>query len=296
MTYRGESVDGVVVWESKMGTGDGKGDYVGLRESEVLENGGFEGLDSPCAQRKWGLIRWWVKVIFLCLFLLAAAAALLFYAGPVIIKTVVIPILDWQMTTFSTPVIGLILFTSIALFPALLVPSSPCMWIAGVRFGYGYGFLLITGAISIGMSLPFFIGSLFRRRIQRWLKKWPKKATIVRLAGEGDWFHQFRAVALLRISPFPYLVFNYASVATNVGYGPYICGSMVGTVHETFITIYSGRLLGSLADATNQGGFLSLQQIIYDIIGFIIAAAATAAITIYAKKTLQTLQTEEEVS
>lgn len=70
------------------------------------------------------------------------------------------------MTTFSTPVIGLILFTSIALFPALLVPSSPCMWIAGVRFGYGYGFLLITGAISIGMSLPFFIGSLFRRRIQ----------------------------------------------------------------------------------------------------------------------------------
>lgn len=79
--------------------------------------------------------------------------------------------------------------------------------------------------------------------VQRWLKKWPKKATIVRLAGEGDWFHQFRAVALLRISPFPYLVFNYASVATNVGYGPYICGSMVGTVHETFITIYRSAVI-----------------------------------------------------
>lgn len=58
----------------------------------------------------------------------------------------------------------------------------------------------------------------------------------------------------------------------------------------------SGRLLQSLADATNAGGFLSLEQIIYDIIGFSITAAATAAITIYAKRTLQTLQTENNHS
>ena len=40
--------------------------------------------------------------------------------------------------------------------------------------------------------------------LQRSLEKWPKKAAFVRLAGEGDWHHQFKAVALLRISPFPY--------------------------------------------------------------------------------------------
>jgi len=74
--------------------------------------------------------------------------------------------------------------------------------------------------------------------MQRWLEKWPKKAAIVRLSGEGDWFHQFRAVTLLRISPFPYIVFNYAAVATNVKYFPYICGSLVGTVPEIFLTIY----------------------------------------------------------
>jgi len=74
--------------------------------------------------------------------------------------------------------------------------------------------------------------------LQRWLEKWPKKAAFVRLAGEGDWHHQFRAVALLRISPFPYIVFNYASVATNVKYCPYIAGSMAGTIHETFLAIY----------------------------------------------------------
>ena len=74
--------------------------------------------------------------------------------------------------------------------------------------------------------------------LQRWLEKWPKKAAFVRLAGEGDWHHQFKAVALLWISPFPYIVFNYASVATNVKYYPYIAGSMAGTIHETFLAIY----------------------------------------------------------
>lgn len=145
------------------------------------------------------------------------------------------------------------------------------------------------------MSLPFFIGSAFHSKIHRWLEKWPKKAAFVRLAGEGDWFHQFRAVALLRISPFPYLVFNYASVATNVKYGPYIAGSMAGTVHETFLAIYSGKLLQSLAVATTQGSFLSVDQIIYNGLGFSVAAVSTAAITIYAKKALQKLQADDEL-
>lgn len=57
----------------------------------------------------------------------------------------------------------------------------------------------------------------------------------------------------------------------------------------------SGRLIGSLADATSTGVFLSMQQIIYDVIGFCVAAAATTAITIHAKRTLQTLQAEDEL-
>lgn len=74
--------------------------------------------------------------------------------------------------------------------------------------------------------------------MQLWLEKWPKQAAIVRLAGEGDWFHQCRAVALIRISPFPYIIFNYSAVATNVSYFPYIFGSLVGVIPEIFITIY----------------------------------------------------------
>jgi uncharacterized membrane protein YdjX (TVP38/TMEM64 family) len=240
-------------------------------------------------------IRWWAQIAVLGVFLAGAAVSAAVFLGPLLIEKVIVPLIDWQSTTFSRPAIALICFGAIALFPSLLIPSSPFMWIAGMTFGYGYGFLIITTAMSIGMSLPFFIGSAFHSRIHRWLEKWPKKAAFVRLAGEGDWSHQFRAVALLRISPFPYIVFNYASVATNVKYCPYIAGSMAGTVHETFLAIYSGKLVGSLAVATSEGSFLSVDQIIYNVIGFTIAAVSTAAITIYAKKALQKLQTEDEL-
>ncbi|CAN6218760.1 unnamed protein product [Urochloa humidicola] len=150
--------------------------------------------------------------------------------------------------------------------------------------------IFLAGA---GAAAVVFLGPLVIKK--RWLERWPKKAAFVRLAGEGDWHHQFKAVALLRISPFPYIVFNYASVATNVKYCPYIAGSMAGTIHETFLAIYSGKLLQSLAVATSKGSFLSVDQIIYNGIGFTIAAASTAAITINAKKALQKLQAEDEV-
>ncbi|KAJ6842779.1 uncharacterized protein M6B38_256500 [Iris pallida] len=280
--------------EGKMGFGDGNGDYATLRgSSDDPELGNYVKVWSS---RKWSNLRWWIKVIVFCVFLLAGAAVVAIFLVPLLMKKVVIPILNWERTTFSIPVLGLLLFASIAFFPAMLLPSAPSMWIAGMTFGYGYGFLLIMGAAIIGMSLPFFIGSLFQHKIHKWLERWPKKAAIVRLAGEGDWFHQFRAVALLRISPFPYLIFNYAAVATSVKYYPYICGSIAGTVIEIFMTIYSGRMIMTLADATDAGGFLSVEQILYDALGFGTAMAATAAITTYAKRALQTLQVEDELS
>ena len=49
-------------------------------------------------------------------------------------------------------------------------------------------------------------------------------------------------VASLKISSFPYIIFNYAVVATDVNYGPYIFGSLVGTVPEVFLTIYRFRI------------------------------------------------------
>lgn len=72
-----------------------------------------------------------------------------------------------------------------------------------------------------------------------WLERYPKKASIIRLAGEGGSFNQFRAVALIRISPFPYVVYNYCAVATGVKYVPYLLGTLVGMIPEVFVALYT---------------------------------------------------------
>lgn len=79
----------------------------------------------------------------------------------------------------------------------------------------------------------------FHYSIQGWLERYPKNASFLRSAGGGSWFHQFRAVALIRVSPFPYIFYNYCAVATNVKYGPYIMGSMVGVIPEIFVALYT---------------------------------------------------------
>ncbi|XP_068635165.1 uncharacterized protein [Aristolochia californica] len=285
--------DDIASPQTKEPMGDANHDYVRLAYSDDVEFGSGD-LRPQTPERSCSLC-WWMKAILLGLFVAAGAACFLIWGGPYLIDKVVIPILEWETSTFSTPVLGFILFASIALFPTLLLPSAPSMWIAGMTFGYGYGFLLIMAGTSLGMSLPYFIGSTFQHRIHRWLEKWPKNATIIRLAGEGNWFHQFRAVALLRVSPFPYIIFNYAVVATNVKYGPYIFGSLVGSVPEVFVTIYSGILLRSLADASQGHRFMSVQQIVCNAIGFCVTVGATAAITIYAKRALGKLQIEDQL-
>ncbi|GKB44638.1 SNARE associated Golgi protein [Tanacetum coccineum] len=165
----------------------------------------------------------------------------------------VIPILNWETETFSKLVLAVLIFASVALFSSILLPSTPSMWVTGITFGYAYGFLLITSGVVIGTSLPYFIGSLFYHKIEEALERFPKKASILRLAGEGNWFDQFKAVILLRISPFPYIMYNYCAVAIGVGFGLYLFGTLVGMLPEICIAIYTpkGIMISSLVDASN---------------------------------------------
>lgn len=285
MTYK----DDTVVPELRLKMDDGGGDYVSL---------GVDIAQVPPSPKKRGSFYWWwwwLRIVFLCVFAIGVAVVVVVWVGPFLLNKEVVPILDWEIKTFSPQVLGVILFVTLALFPSLLIPSTPSIWVAGIAFGYGFGFLLILPAMTVGMSLPYFIGSCFRHKMQIWLEKWPEKAAFVRLAGEGSWFYQFRAVLLLRISPFPFIIYNYAAVATNVKYCPYILGSMLGVVPEIFIAIYSGILVRQLADASQSHQYLSPEQVIYNGIGLIMSVSTTVAITIYAKKALKKLRNGEEL-
>ncbi|KAF5946819.1 hypothetical protein HYC85_017047 [Camellia sinensis] len=204
---------------------------------------------------------------------------------------VLLPILQWEATAFGRPVLAIVLVASLAIFPVLLIPSGPSMWLAGMIFGYGLGFVIIMVGTTVGMILPYLIGLVFRERIHQWLKRWPEKAAMIRLAGEGSWFHQFRVVALFRVSPFPYTIFNYAIVVTSMRFWPYLCGSITGMVPEAFIYIY--RLIRTFADVKYGNQHLTTVEIVYNVISLIVAIITTVAFTVYAKRTLNELKGAE---
>ncbi|KAI3453536.1 hypothetical protein Pfo_010199 [Paulownia fortunei] len=241
----------------------------------------------------WRSLWWWWKLVLVMLFVGLLGAVFFTWIGPFLMDKEIIPIINWERETFSTMNLALLVFGSLTIFPSLLLPSSPSMWVAGMTFGYGYGFLLIIGAVAIGASVPYFIGSLFNHKIQVLLDRYPKKASVIRLAGEGSLFNQFRAVAFIRISPFPYIIYNYCAVATDVKYGPYLFGTLVGMVPEIFVTLYTGILIKTLADASHDHHSLSAPQIFFNVIGFCITAATTVVVTLYAKRRLKELQIEE---
>ncbi|KAK2662934.1 hypothetical protein Ddye_001508 [Dipteronia dyeriana] len=229
----------------------------------------------------------WIKNLALWILLVIVSLILLKWAVPFLFQKVLLPIMKWEATAFGRPVLALVLIASLALFPVLLIPSGPSMWLAGMIFGYGIGFVIIMIGTTIGMVLPYSIGLLFRDRIHQWLKRWPQKAAMLRLAGEGSWFHQFRVVALFRVSPFPYTIFNYAIVVTSMRFWPYLCGSIAGMVPEAFIYIYGGRLIRTLANVQYGNYHLTTVEIIYNIISFVIAVVTTIAFTVYAKRALK---------
>ncbi|XP_004133746.1 uncharacterized protein LOC101213801 [Cucumis sativus] len=239
-------------------------------------------------------LKWWIKVSLWSIISIVFLLAFFKWGVPFLFEKVIIPIMKWEATAFGRPMLALMLVASLALFPVFFIPSGPSMWLAGMIFGYGLGFVIIMVGTTIGMVLPYLIGLLFRDRIHQWLMRWPKKAEMLRLAGEGSWFRQFQVVALFRVSPFPYTIFNYAIVVTSMRFWPYLCGSIAGMIPEAFIYIYSGRLMRTLADVQYGKQHLTTVEIVYNVISFIIAIITIVIFTVYAKRMLNSLQMAED--
>ncbi|KAK8609721.1 hypothetical protein V6N13_093136 [Hibiscus sabdariffa] len=267
-------------------------EYVRLVVSNEPAADGMEVLQPQSAARS-RTFSWWIKAFVCCIFAIILLLVFLKWGVPFLFEKVLIPIMQWEATAFGRPVLAVVLVSSLALFPVFLIPSGPSMWLAGMIFGYGLGFLIIMVGTTIGMVLPYLVGLLFRERIHHWLKKWPQTAAVVRLAGEGDWFHQFKVVALFRVSPFPYTIFNYAVVVTSMKFWPYLCGSITGMIPEAFIYIYSGRLIRTLADVRYGNHHFTTVEIVYNVVSFIIAIITTVAFTVYAKRALNDLGSRE---
>ncbi|KAG0501668.1 hypothetical protein HPP92_001740 [Vanilla planifolia] len=237
---------------------------------------------------------WCTKALSCSLLVIIISFFFLKWSIPYVFEKILIPMMQWEATAFGRPVLALVLVVSLAIFPAVLLPSGPSMWLAGMMFGYWLGFVLIMVGTTMGMILPFSLGSLFREHLRMCLKRWPREASVIRLAGNGSWLKQFRVVALFRISPFPYTIFNYVVVVTDMRFGPYICGSIVGMIPEAFIYIYSGRLMRTLANMEYGSYKMTPVEISYNVLSSVVAVALTIAFTVYGRRTLSGLKIAEE--
>ncbi|XVE73990.1 hypothetical protein DITRI_Ditri11bG0163000 [Diplodiscus trichospermus] len=240
--------------------------------------------------------KWLLRLIAICICLAILAILAIKWVGPFVLTKVVAPVIKWEQQSFNSFERVTVIFASLSLFPVVCLPSTPSMWVAGMTFGYGNGFLLVMAGVSVGVSLPYFVGSIFHSKIQGLIEKHPKHASILRLAGEGNWLHQFQAVTLIRISPLPYIIFNYAVVATDVNYSPYLLGTLVGMVPEVFVALYSGILIRSLEDATQDKKTLTTRQMVFNVVGFCASATATVFIGIHTKRRLDQQHEEDLIS
>lgn len=125
------------------------------------------------------------------------------------------------------------------------VPGSLLTLAAGAIFGLGKGTLFVFFGSTIGASASFLIARyLARGAIERRLEDHPKFRSVDSAVGrEGR-----KIVFLLRLSPaFPYSLLNYGLGLTKVSFLDYVIACL-GMVPGTFLYVYYGKALGSLAE------------------------------------------------
>ncbi|MED6131325.1 hypothetical protein PIB30_008658 [Stylosanthes scabra] len=301
MTYRDSRENGASIGEMdpsptlRIYDDDHNDDYVKLSSSPQQKEEEDEENSSPPATFAGVPVWYLVKLSVTCVCLGIVGFFVFKWLGPPFIQKVIIPLLNWETETFSSPVLAALMFASVALFPVFFLPSSPTMWMAGMSFGYVVAYLIIVSGIAIGVSLPFFIGSFFHRRIEEWLEKYPKRAAVLRAAGGGDWFHQFKAVALIRISPFPYILYNYCAVATKVQYWPYLLGSLLGMQFDIITSIYTGILIRAIAAVQKENTLSSaVPQISMSVVWFSMIVGTMIFFAVYAKRQLRGLRIDDQ--
>lgn len=137
------------------------------------------------------------------------------------------------------PLIFIILYTVGTIF----IPSTPFMTIAGILFGFKYGFIyaIIGGFLS---SIIVFIISrkLGKERVEsilehKYLK--PLGKYNERLGSGGAW-----DLILLRMAPImPFNVLNILMGVSRIKTGDYIIGTVLGLTPSIIITVYFGDFI-----------------------------------------------------
>ncbi len=139
---------------------------------------------------------------------------------------------------------GALFILGYVLITIALVPASLLTMAAGAIFGLGKGFGLVLIGAFIGGAVSFLLArTVAHRPVQRLLESRPGVRRVERAVSA----HGGRVIFLLRLSPvMPFGLLNYACGLTSVSFKDFMLGH-VGILPGTFLYIYYGTVLGSLA-------------------------------------------------
>jgi uncharacterized membrane protein YdjX (TVP38/TMEM64 family) len=205
-----------------------------------------------------------------------------------------LPVHEWMMSFVEwargagamSVVVFIVLYAVATVF---MVPGTLLTLGAGFVYGPVWGTALVSPASVLGASLAFWLArSVARPWISGRVEGDARFANIDRAVGaEG-----LKVVFLLRLSPvFPFTFLNYALGLTAVSFRKYVLASWLGMLPATFLYVYLGSLVPSVAELASGAPSESsgLERVLLWV-----GLAATVTVTIYltrlAKKALdQTL-------
>lgn len=99
------------------------------------------------------------------------------------------------------------------------MPRSPLGLAAGALLGPWWGAALVSLSSAAGAALNLFVTRrLARGAVERFIASRPRLALLDGETGRADW----RTVLLLRLTPIPFVLTNYALGLTKVSFGAFV--------------------------------------------------------------------------
>ncbi len=166
-----------------------------------------------------------------------------------------------------------------------MVPGSVLTLAAGVLFGVALGVALVSLAATLGACCAFLVGRFLARDwVESRLEAMPRFRALDRAVARRGWL----IVLLARLSVvIPYNLLNYALGLTNVRFGAYLFGTLVGMLPAIFLYVYLGSVAGSLASLEQTGAPMIPQSLF--IAGLVVTASL---IFLIARLTARALKSE----
>jgi uncharacterized membrane protein YdjX (TVP38/TMEM64 family) len=208
----------------------------------------------------------------------------------IVIIATKLPVKDWLITALEwTEGLGLwgplfvVVFYVIAC--VFLLPGSILTLGAGFIFKVALGVVTVSIASTLGACAAFGVGRTIARN---WIAG--KVANNEKFGAIDEAVAQkgFKIVLLIRLSPIiPFNFLNYAFGLTKISFWRYALGSWIGMIPGTFMYVYFGAGLRSLADAATGEVETGLAGKLFFWIGLAVTIVVTVFVTRVARNALK---------